>query len=164
VLRYRIGVFHFGSEFLAEQRQAAEERRRLETAQSELRLELVRQDTQRQLVQEQLWAERDRLRARAHAEGEERRKEAEVKERLRQLKLEAARERLQDTLSPLEEGARQLHATVFEAAVAIRESLRKNRALHGSSARRVRDLAQWFTVMSVTRFTQIMNGEVSPVL
>jgi hypothetical protein len=135
VMRYRIGVFHLGSELLAEQRQAAEERRRLETAQSELRLELVRQDTERQLVQEQLWVERDRLRAKARAEDEERRREADVKERLRQLKLEAARERLQDTLSPLEEGARQLHATVFEAAVALRESLRKNRALHGSSAR-----------------------------
>jgi hypothetical protein len=70
--------------------------------------------------------------------------------RLRQLKLEAARERLQHTLSPIEEGARQLQATVFEAAVAIRDSLRKNRALHGSSARKVRDLTQWFSAMNWT--------------
>ena len=134
----------------------------METAQSELRLQLVRQNTQHQLVQEQLWAERARLGARARAEEEERRCNAEVKERLRQLKLDTARERLQDTLTPLEEGARQLHATVFEAAVAIRESLRKNRALHGSSARKVRDLTQWFTVMNWTddRQLETLVGEL----
>jgi hypothetical protein len=114
MLRYRIGVFHLGSEMLAEQRRAAEERRRLEAAQAEVRLELVRQDAERQLVQEQLWVERVRVRAQARAEDEDRRREAAIKERLSQLKLDAARERLQDTLSPLQEGARQLHATVFE--------------------------------------------------
>ena len=62
-----------------------------------------------------------------HAEAEEQRREAAVKERLRQLRLEAARERLQETLCPLEEGARQLHAAVYEAATAIRDSLQKHR-------------------------------------
>ena len=154
-LRYRIGVFHLGSELLAEQRLAAEERRRLEAAQAEVRLELVRHDAERQLVQEQLWVERDRVRAQARAEEEDRRREAAVKERLRQLKLDAARDRLQDTLSPLQEGARQLHATVFEAALAVRDSLRKNHALHGSSARKVHDLAHWFTAMNWTDDTQL---------
>jgi len=73
---------------------------------AELRLERARQDAQQQLVQEQLWSSSNVLRAQARSEDEERRREAAVKERLRQLKLEAARERLQDTLSPLEEGAR----------------------------------------------------------
>ena len=89
-------------------------------------------------MQEHLWADRDRVRALARAEEEDRRKEAAIKEQLRQLKLEGARERLKDTLAPLEEGARQLHATVFEAAVAMRESLRKNHVLHGSSGLRIR--------------------------
>ena len=62
-----------------------------------------------------------------------RRREAEVKERLRGLKLEAAKERLQETLSPIEEGAQQLHAAVFEAATAIRASLRKYGTLPGGS-------------------------------
>ena len=39
------------------------------------------------------------------------------------------RERLQDTISPLEEGARQLHAAVHEAATAMRDSLEKHQAL-----------------------------------
>ena len=76
-----------------------------------------------------------------------RRREAAVKERLRQLKLEAARERLQEALSPLEEGARQLHAAVFEAATTIRASLQKHQALHGSSARKARELSRWFRLM-----------------
>jgi len=155
VLRYRIGVFHLGSEFLAEQRHAAEERGRLEAVEAEQRFQAVEHGVRERLVQEQLWAEQERIRGHLRAEEDERRGEAAVKERLRQLKLEAARERLQDTLSPLEEGARQLHATVFEAAEAIRESLRKNQALHGSSARKVRDLARWFGAMNWTDDRQL---------
>ena len=34
--------------------------------------------------------------------------------------------------------------------MAMRESLRKNHVLHGSSARKVRDLAHWFSVMNWT--------------
>src|SRR6185436_15613161 len=98
------------------------------------------------------------------ADEEERRREAEIKEQLRQLKLHAARERLNEALSPLQEGAQQLHAVVFDAATAIRASLQKHQALRGASARRARDLCNWFALMSATRFTQIMNGEVSPVL
>ena len=80
-------------------------------------------------------------------EEEDARREAAVKGRLRQLKLEAARERLQEALSPLEEGARQLNAAVFEAATAIRTSLQKHQALHGSSAKKARELSRWFRLM-----------------
>jgi hypothetical protein len=162
VLRYRVGVFHLGSELLGEQRHAAEERRRLEVVEADLELERERQSARARLVQEQLWIEQERMRSQARAEEDDRRQEAAVKERLRQLKLEVARERLQDTLSPLEEGARQLQSTVFEAAVAIRESLRKNRALHGSSARKVRDLARWFSSMNWTddRQLETLIGEL----
>ena len=59
---------------------------------------------------------RNGVRHHQRAEEEERQHEAAIKERLRQLKLEAARERLQEALSPIEEGAQQLHAAVFEAA------------------------------------------------
>ena len=148
VLRYRIGVLYLGSEFLGEQRRAAEERRRLEAVEAERQLEAAQVSARQRLVQEEFWVEQERVRSQLRVEQEESRREAEVKERLRQLKLQAARERLQDTLSPIEEGARQLHATVFEAAMAIRESLRKNDALHGSSARKVRDLARWFSAMN----------------
>jgi hypothetical protein len=50
-------------------------------------------------------------------------------------------------MSPLEEGARQLHAAVYEAAVAIRTSLQKHGRLYGASARKARELARWFRLM-----------------
>lgn len=146
-LRYRIGVMQLGSEFLAEQRKSAEERRRLQVIDSENRLEEHQQQIRQRVVQEELWVAQERNRRQLQAEDEERRREAAIKERLRQLKLEAARERLQEALSPLEEGAKQLHAAVFEAATAIRASLQKHQALHGSSAKKARELSRWFRLM-----------------
>ena len=98
----------------------AEERRRLEAIEAE------RGSSSTARTPRSAWSRRSCGPSRSasaggwQAEEEERRREAAVKERLRQLKLEAARERLQEALSPLEEGARQLHAAVFEAATAIR--------------------------------------------
>lgn len=148
VLRYRVGVILLGSEMLTEQRQAREERRKLEEAEAALRLERRRQEARERLVQEELWAEEERIRRRLQAEAEERRREADVKERLRRLKLEAAKERLQEAMSPLEEGARQLHAAVYETAVAIRAALEKHGHLPGASAKRARELARWFKLMN----------------
>lgn len=148
VVRYRVGVILLGSEMLAEQRRAREERRRLLESEAALQVDRRRQEAQQRLVQQELWAEEERIRRRLQDEAEERRREAEVKERLRRLKLEAARERLQEAMSPLEEGARQLHAAVYETASAMRASLERHQYLHGSSARRARELARWFRLMN----------------
>ncbi len=148
VLRYRVGVLLLGSEMLAEQRQAAEERQRLIQAQSAQRLEERHQQARDRLVQAEFWAEEERIRRQLAAEEEERRREAEVKARLRQIKLDAARERLQDALSPLEEGAQQLRAAVYEAATALRASLQQHRTLPGGSVKRVRELSRWFRLMN----------------
>jgi hypothetical protein len=147
-LRYRVGVMLLGSEMLAEQRVAAQERRNLEAIESERRLAESQVVAQERAIQEHLWAEQERVREQRRTEEDERRREATVKERLRQLKLEAAKERLEDVLSPLEEGARQLHAAVFEAATAMRASLQKHNALRGSSAKKARDLSRWFQAMN----------------
>jgi hypothetical protein len=147
-LRYRVGVILLGSEMIAEQRKAVEERRRLEEAEADLRLEQQHQAARARIVQEELWAEEERMRRRFQAEEDERTREAAVKERLRQLKIEAAKERLQEALSPLDEGAKQLHAAIYAAAVAMRESLQKHQHLPGASVRRARDLARWFKVMN----------------
>jgi len=146
-LCYRVGVVLLGSEMLAEQRRAREERRQLERTEAELRVEQRRQEARVRLVQEELWAEEERIRRRLQAEEEERQREAQVKERMRQLRLEAARERLQEAMSPLEEGAKQLHAAVYESASAIRASLQKHGRLYGVSAKKARDLARWFRLM-----------------
>jgi hypothetical protein len=148
VLRYRVGVILLGSEMLAEQRRAREERHRLAEADGALRLAQRRREARERLVQQEMWVEEERRRQRLQAEEEDRRREAEVKERLRQLKLEAARERLQEAMSPLAEGAQQLHAAVYEAAAAIRTALQKHGRLPGGSTRRARALARWFRLMN----------------
>jgi hypothetical protein len=148
ILRYRVGVMLLGSEMLAEQRRAAQERRELEAIESERRLSEREAQAQQRAIQERLWAEHERIRSERNAQEEELRREAEIKERLRQLKLEAAKERLQDVLTPIQEGAQQLHAAVFEAATALRNSLQKHNALRGSSARKARELSRWFRAMN----------------
>lgn len=147
-LRFRVGVVLLGSEMLAEQRKAREERQKLERAEAALGIERKRQEARARLVQEELWVKEERLRRRLQAEEEERLREAAVKERLRQLKLDTAKERLAEAMSPLEEGAKQLHAAIYESAVAIHASLQKHHYLHGSSARRARELASWFRLMN----------------
>lgn len=147
-VRFRVGVLLLGSEMLEEQRLAHEARRRLDDETATLALERQRREARERLVQHELWAEEERLRQQVEAEAEERRREAAVKERLCQLRLEAAQERLRETMSPLQEGAAQLHAAVYEAATAIRDSLQRHQALRGASARRARDLARWFRAMN----------------
>lgn len=147
VLRYRVGVLWLGSQMVAEQRRAHEERQRLATAEATGRLERGRQAARERLVQTELWADQERIRRQLEAEEEERQREVAVKERLRHLKLEAARESLRDTMSPLEEGAKQLHGAVYHAAGAILASLQKHRSLRGSSARQARELVRWFRLV-----------------
>lgn len=141
-LRYRVGIVLLGSEMLAEQRKAREERRKLEEAEAQLRPDHRCREARERLVQEEPWAEEECICRRLQAEEGERRRDAAVKERLRQLKLEAAKERLQEAMSPLDEGAKQLHAAVYEAAVTIRASLQKHGQLHGTSAKKARGLAR----------------------
>ncbi len=155
LLRYRVGVMHLGSEMLAEQHRAAEERRRLEATEAERRLAERQQAAHEHAIQESLWAEQERIHRQLRADEEDRQRETAVKERLRQLKLEAARERLEEALSPLEEGARQLRSSVYEAASAIRASLQKHDALRGSSAKKARELSRWFKVMNWTGDEQL---------
>ena len=154
-LRYRVGVIQLGSELWAEQRRSAEERRRLEAIEEDVRSDQRRRAAENRLVQEQLWLDQQRLRQQRVAEEQDRQREAAIKEQLRQLKLQAARERLQEALSPLEEGAQQLHAVVFEAATALRSSLQKNQALRGSSARKARQICRWFQLMNWTGDQQL---------
>ncbi len=148
VLRYRVGVILLGSEMLAEQRKAREERCRLEEIETTVRLEQQRREAQERVQQHELWAEEERIRGQLRAEEDERWREAEIKERLRRLKLDAAKERLQEAMNPLEEGAKQLHAAIYESASAIRASLQKHQYLPGASAKRARELTRWYTLMN----------------
>jgi hypothetical protein len=99
-------------------------------------------------VQQEFWAAEERLRRQLAVEEDERRQEAAVKERLRQLKVDAARERLKDELSPLEEGCRQLHAQVHGAVSALRDALQQYGTLCGASVKRAQALARWVKLMN----------------
>ena len=87
--------------------------------------EAGRKDQEARAVAMETLAQYDALVAARH--------EAEVKERLRTLKLEAARERLQEALSPLEEGARPLTSLPLPAPTSrTGPALRVARLYHGS--------------------------------
>lgn len=147
-LRYQVGVILLGSEMLREQRLAAEERHRMEQTESETRAARVQLRVVEQTAQQQIWAEQESARLRLAAEAEERQREADVKERLRQMKLDAAREKLQETLSPLQEGAVQLRAQIYESAQVMHEALQKHDFLPGATAKKARQLTRWFRLMN----------------
>ena len=147
-LRFQVGVILLGSEMLREQRHAAEERRRIEQVESERRIEQLRVNAAERAVQQQMWTDQESARLRLAAEEEDRQREAEVKERIRRMKLDAAREKLQEALSPLQEGAAQLRAQIYESAVAMREALEKHDFLPGATAKKARNMTRWFRLMN----------------
>jgi hypothetical protein len=147
-LRFQVGVILLGSEMLREQRLATEEKRRIEQAEADRRIEHARVRAEEGVAQQRLWAEEEIVRRRLEAEESDRRREAEVKERIRQMKIEAAREKLEETLSPLQEGAAQLRAQIYESAVAMQEALQKHDFLPGATAKKARNLSRWFRLMN----------------
>ncbi len=159
-LRFQVGVILLGSEMLREQRLAAEERRRIEQVESERRIEQLRVTAAEREIQQQMWAEQESARLKLAAEEEDRKRESEVKERIRRMKLDAAREKLQETLSPLQEGAAQLRAQIYESAVAMREALEKHDFLPGATAKKARNMTRWFRLMnfqSDAELDQLLN-------
>lgn len=160
-LRFQVGVILLGSEMLREQRLAAEERRRVEHIEDERRVERLRVNAAERTIQQQMWSEQESLRLKLAAEEDERKREAEVKERIRQMKLDAAREKLEETLSPLQEGAAQLRAQIYESAVAMQEALQKHDFLPGATAKKARNLTRWFRLMnfqSDSELDQLLNN------
>jgi hypothetical protein len=147
-LRFQVGVILLGSEMLREQRMAAEERRLIERAEADRRIDQARAHVEEGIAQRQLWAAEESARRRLEAEESDRRSEAEVKERIRQMKIEAAREKLEEMLSPLQEGAAQLRAQIYESAVTMQEALQKHDFLPGATAKKARNLARWFRLMN----------------
>lgn len=55
---------------------------------------------------------------------------------------------MQETLSPLQEGAAQLRATVYESAVKMHEALSEKEYLPGATAKKARSMARWFRLMN----------------
>jgi hypothetical protein len=133
-------VIVLGSEMIAEQQKARAlnlEIAKIEAERQQVRLEL---DTRTRI--EQLKINDFEL---------EQKREREVKERIRQMKIEAAREAAQDAASPMKESLDQITARVFEAAREMAEKLQTADFVPGSLAKRARQMCEWYVLMNFTQ-------------
>lgn len=162
-IRYTVGVFHLGSEMLAEKQKAVELRASIAESEAEINIAHARERVEVEAGQMHLTAERERIESERREREEEMRREAEAAERIRNLKLESAREQLASTINPLMEGAAQLHATVYEACVEMKKALQDKQFVPGATAKRARELTRWFRLMNFQNDEQLerLIGELN---
>lgn len=132
-------VIVLGSEMIAEQQKTRElnlERARIEAEQQTIRLELDTKTRIQQLKTSDLEQEQPR--------------EREVKERIRQMKIEAARKEAAEAVSPIKEGLQQITAKIYEAAREMAEKLQTADFVPGSLAKRARQMCEWYELMNFT--------------
>jgi hypothetical protein len=80
----------------------------------------------------------------------EQRREREVKERIRQMKIEAARDAAAEAVSPIKEGLDQITAKIYEAAKEMAEKLHTADFVPGALAKRARQMCEWYRLMNFT--------------
>lgn len=133
-------VIVLGSEMLAEQNRSRElnlETTRIEVETRTVNLEL---DTKTRIEQMKLVEfERDQ------------RREQEVKERIRQMKIEAAQKEAAEAVSPIREGLNQITAKIYEAAQEMATKIQNADFVPGSLAKRARQMCDWYELMNFTR-------------
>jgi len=133
-------VIVLGSEMNAEQKKARElnlERTRIEAETRSINLEL---DTKTRIEQIKLVEfERDTCR------------EQEVKERIRQMKIEAARDAAAEAVTPIREGLNQITAKIYEAAEEMAQKMQTADFVSGSLAKRARQMCDWYELMNFTQ-------------
>ena len=137
-------VIVLGSEMIAEQNRSRElnlETAKIEAEHSRVRLEL---DTKIRIEQ-----------SKAADFEEERRREREVKERIRQMKIEAAKDAANEAVSPIKEGLEQITAKLYEAAQDMAEKLQSADFVPGALAKRAREMCQWYQIMNFTNDTSL---------
>jgi hypothetical protein len=81
---------------------------------------------------------------------EDERREQELKERIRQIKIEAVKREVETSISPLKEGLDQLNSVIYEAAKEMAEKLTEAKFVPGGTAKRAREMYQWFKLMNFT--------------
>lgn len=102
------------------------------------------------LERERIDAEAATERRRLSEAEEERRREFEIKERIRNLRIEAAREAAAEAVSPIREGLGQITARIAEAAAEMAERLDSAQFVPGSLAKRARQMCEWYELMNFT--------------
>lgn len=132
-------VIILGSEMIAEQisnRELGLEKAKIEAEREKIRLEI---DTKARIENQKL----------SEFEAEQRR-EREVKERIRRMKIEAARREAEKAVSPVKEGLEQITAKIFEAAGEMAEKLQRADFVPGALAKRARQMCEWYRLMNFT--------------
>jgi len=137
-------VIVLGSEMLAEQNRSRE--LQLDAAKIEAERESVRIELDSKARFEQLKI--------TDFEAEQRR-ESEVKERIRQMKIEAAKDAAAEAVSPIKEGLEQITAKLYEAACEMAEKLTEADFVPGALAKRARQMCEWYQLMNFTGDTSL---------
>lgn len=132
-------VIVLGSEMAAEQKLTRE-----------LRLEAARAEAKTRTIEIEVEAKASIERLKVTGFEEDQRREREVKERIRTMKIEAARREAEEAVSPIKEGLAQITARICEAAQEMSERLQDARFVPGSLAKRARQMCEWYSLMNFT--------------
>lgn len=132
-------VIVLGSEMIAEQ-----------NLRKTLSLETEKVDAERASLELEMDSKRRIEEIKVTQVEEESRQEREVKERIRKMKIEAARKEAEEAVSPIKEGLSQLTAKIFEAASEMSEKLKGANFVSGSLAKRARQMCEWYQLMNFT--------------
>jgi len=147
-IRAKPKVIVLGSEMLAEKRKS-----------KALNLENAKIDAARQSINLEIETKQKIEQLKSHDFAAQQRSEREVKERIRQMKIEAAREAAQDAISPIKEGFDQLTAKIYEAAKEMTQKLAGADFVPGALAKRARQMCEWYRLMNFTE-----DGSLEEVL
>lgn len=137
-------VIVLGSEMIAEQ-----------NLRKTLSLETAKVDAERVSLELELDSKQRIEQIKVTQVEEETRQEREVKERIRKMKIEAARKEAEEAVSPIKEGLVQLTAKIFEAASEMSEKLKGANFVSGSLAKRARQMCEWYQLMNFTGDTSL---------
>ena len=133
-------VIVLGSEILAEQKRSRELNLETTRIEAETRVVNLELDTKTRIEQMKL------------VEFElDQRREQEVKERIRQMKIEAAQKEAAEAVSPIREGLNQITAKIYEAAQEMATKIQTADFVPGSLAKRARQMCEWYELMNFTR-------------
>lgn len=147
-IEMRPKVILLGSEMRAEQTRAAKlelEKQIAGKAQTEIAIEIE--------------AQKDIAEIKVKTAFEDEKREQELKERIRQIKIEAVKKEMEASISPLKEGLDQLNSTIYEAAKEMAEKLNDSKFVPGGTAKKAREIYRWFKLMNFTG-----DAEVEKVL
>ena len=138
-IEMRPKVILLGSEMRAEQAQVAKielEKQITGKAQTEIAIEIG--------------AQKEIAEIKVKSAFEDEKRERELKERIRQIKIEAVKREVETSISPLKEGLDQLNATIYEAAKEMAERLNDSKFVPGGTAKKAREMYRWFKLMNFT--------------